>query len=278
MKNKIIIPDEWLGEKIEGAMERVLSREKTDVRQEENVPSGIESSADYWVISGVNYRGKTCRVGLLKQLLDNGNTKTQDGWAAHYESARQNNQFYTPDYPLLYGIGKALYSQKDDAAHAREVEEARAFLKDSARAKWLMTLTRIVYQPTASDTIVHNYGTRDSYETQTDFVDRDEWITDTRTPDVYKALLQTNDSVQEINTVVQWLTGVPAYMYRLNNRPQSLDERVARFNANSDRANLNCNRNADNRNASLGITFPSRASSSMKTAMIWIPNTSGVLS
>ncbi len=31
---------------------------------------------------------------------------------------------------------------------------------------------------------------------------------------------------------------------------------VARFNANSDRANLNCNRNHDNANASLGITFP----------------------
>jgi RNA-directed DNA polymerase len=48
----------------------------------------------------------------------------------------------------------------------------------------------------------------------------------------------------------------------------SLDEfakLVARFNANSDRANLNCNRNPSNSNASLGITYGSKANLKMKT-------------
>jgi len=40
---------------------------------------------------------------------------------------------------------------------------------------------------------------------------------------------------------------------------------VARFNANSDRANLNCNRNPSNSNSSLGITYSSKDNDTMKT-------------
>jgi len=40
---------------------------------------------------------------------------------------------------------------------------------------------------------------------------------------------------------------------------------VARFNANSNRANLNCNRNPDNRNDELGITQASLGNNTMKT-------------
>jgi len=40
---------------------------------------------------------------------------------------------------------------------------------------------------------------------------------------------------------------------------------VARFNANSNRANLNCNRNPTNENSSLGITYDSKAKNIMKT-------------
>lgn len=40
---------------------------------------------------------------------------------------------------------------------------------------------------------------------------------------------------------------------------------VARFNANSDRTNFNCNRNPTNTNASLGITYGSKATYNMKT-------------
>src|SRR3989344_3960995 len=182
----------------------------------------IQSSADFWSLSGVTYRNSVYSVDLMKTLLDSGNAKTQDQWAAHYEAGRDQNEFHVPDYPLLYGIVKTLYATRDDTTQSTEIAEVHKFLKDTSRAKWLMTLTRIQYQPNGAgnDIFIHNYGTRDRYEENADFVDIDKKIEASDDALPYQKLLGTNDTTSGILEIFKWLNDTDTYIYRVNKRPK----------------------------------------------------------
>src|SRR3989338_3878242 len=128
---KIIIPKYFMGEPIEGSLERALEASKqTSSSSSANVPpvSSIQSNNEEWEISGVQYRNGFCDVGLAKTLLDNGISRNQTDWASHYESVKGKNEFHAMDYPLLYGIVKALYTQRNDSTKAVEIAEAQKFL------------------------------------------------------------------------------------------------------------------------------------------------------
>lgn len=247
----IQIPDNFMGKPIKGAMEKVLAgAPPIPVGSKTNVQ--VNTIDDYWQISGIEYRNEIYTVDLLKNLLDGGNAKTQNDWASLYEEAKDKNRFHTPDYPLFYGLVKALYTTRDDTTKTQEIGEAQKFLKDNSRAKWLMTLTRIIYQPNRDDIVIHNFNTKDQYQEKTDFVGTDGNIKTTGDGSLYKALLGT-DNVQEINDVFQWPNGTNTYLWRVNSRPRKIDERVARFNANSGRADLGCNRDLSDSDSSLGV-------------------------
>ncbi len=207
----------------------------------------------YWRISGVNYLGGIHTVDLMKKLLDEGREKTQDKWAAHYERKRDRDEFHTPDYPLFYGLVKALYAARDDSAQSAQIVEAQKFIKNTSRSRRIMTLTRIAYQSTGDDLVIHNYGTRDSYERHVDFITSSEWITDTSKPASYQALLDTQDSVQDIDTVLHWFNGTNTYAWKINSKPDKVIERVGGFNASSGWAGLSCYRNLMFSDPTLGV-------------------------
>ncbi len=211
----------------------------------------IDGNSNHWTITGVNYRNQIQEVRLLKTLLDNGNAKTQDEWIEYSKQARARNDFYTGDYQLYHSLFKALYLSRD-SSNKQEIEEARVFLEKQFKERWLMTLTRIRYLPQGKDSVIHNYGMPDKLEIPVDFMGKDEWVKDSKTPQVYNALLGTNN-LQEINQIYSWITKKPAYLWRVNNKPKSVEERVAWFIAYSDRANFYCNRFVSGRDASFGV-------------------------
>lgn len=217
------------------------------------IEPSVSSSDAYWSIDGIQYRGARCRVDLMKTLLEAGVSKTQDQWATHYTANKPNGNFHAPDYPLLYGLLKGMHNIRSDPVHATTIEEARTFLQSSARAKWLMTLTRIQYNPSGRDKIIHNFGTNDRYDEEVDFVGPDHSVKSSTTPQIYPALLGTPDTLAEINSVFNWLNQTDAYLYRVNAKPREQIERVARFYAGSDWAYLDCGRGPQYSYAGLGV-------------------------
>ena len=157
---------------------------------------------------------------------------TQYEWAKRAEEAMPKGGLYTPDYPIFYGIVKA--------AKTAGLEDVRTFLRDKSLAKGFMTLTRIQYQSSGEDIIIHNFGTLDRYEEQVAFVGRDGKVNSSDAALPYQRLLGTYDNTQEILDVFKWLNGTDTYISRVNNRPSVVDERVAWFSAGSDRAYLGC--------------------------------------
>lgn len=249
---KIKIPDTFMGKPIQGSIEELLKGTPP-----ESIPPSeiiVQSTTDFWTISGVHYRDSIYDVDLTKILLDGGSLKTQDQWIAFSIDAQTRNEPYTPSAPLFYSVCAAAYKAKDDPTKRQQTEEIKAFLKKHLFERWLMTTTRIHYasQRGLDDRIVHDINmTSQSIVTET-FVYPDEWVKNSMRPSNYKALLGTDNPV-EIQNVFHWITEKDAYLWRLNNRTSQVEERVVSLDANSDELWLYCNRDPANTDASLGV-------------------------
>ncbi|HRZ85716.1 MAG TPA: hypothetical protein P5277_02955 [Candidatus Paceibacterota bacterium] len=221
---------------------------ETPQTQTDIYPVNINSTIDYWEIDGVKYRGKDCTVRLAKALLDNGIKKTQDDWAEYSIKARERGDFYVADMPLHHATFYALSKLDTD-----ESQEAREFVKNQMRAKYLMTLTRINYNPTGKDNVIHNYKIpNEQYQIDTDFVGKDGFISKVSPKDYLEYILGTQN-VNEIDAVYQKINQTPAYILRLNSKPKNKDECVAGFYANSGWAALYCSGGPGSSSASLGV-------------------------
>ena len=116
-----------------------------------------------------------------------------------------------------------------------------------------MTVNRIKYTPSGKDTIIHNYGLKDQYEIQENIVGREiELVKDTSNPKVYQAIL-SSDNRAEIQNIYKWITGKSTYLWRVNQKPENIDERVAWFYAFSVGAYLSCGRDPRSSNSALGV-------------------------
>ncbi len=244
----IKIPKTFAGKPIKGAIKRVLAKSektnKTPKNENKNSDINIQSIDDYWQIQGVNYMNEIKTINLAQQLLPN---MTQDKHAEYREQAISKGEFYTGDMPLYHAVFTALFNQKDKP----ESEQARQFIKKSMREKWLMTLTRIAYQPRGKDKIIHNYNTKDEYSLEENIVGEDRFIEDADRS-ALKALLGT-DNIQEIKDIYNWINGTDTYIWRINSKPNKVDERITRFDAVSDRADLDCDWDPAYRDPSLGV-------------------------
>jgi len=225
------------------ALARVKARENPNEKPE--TQTTIQNLQDAWKIEGVEYKNGIYNVNLSKQLLDNGNSKTQQQWADY---RNQTNGFYTADMPLHHAIFKALYQQRD----TNQAKEAREFLEQQFREKWLTTLTRITYTPRGKDKATHNFGTQEQYEIDENIIGEDGWIKNLKKPKFLEAILGSSD-IKEINNIYTWITNKEAYIWRVNSAPEQNTERVARFYAVSGRADLDCDRGPSGSNDSLGV-------------------------
>ena len=220
---------------------------ETETKVDSETPTNLTSTQDSWKIEGVEYRDGIYTVNLAKQLLDNGKAKTQNQWTDY---RNQSNSFYTADMPLHHSIFKALYQQRDTT----EAKEAREFLEQQFREKWLQTLTRITYTPKGKDKLTHNIGTQEQYEINENIVGENGQIINIKTPKFLEALLGSSNK-EEINNIYKWITNKDAYIWRINKNPKQNLERVAGFDSDSDWANLDCDRYLGISYASLGVNL-----------------------
>src|SRR3989344_4016037 len=217
----------------------------------------LEDLTGSYRITGIQYRNGIYTVNLFKELLPR---QTQDKHAEHRKQviADNTNEFYTPSYPEFHSVISTMEQNKDNSQYKDKIEEVRQFLKQQILDRWLMTLTRIQYNPeNQKDKVIHNYNQQDSYKIELDsFIGPDGYITDQNVTNVIiplQALLDTKQSLQEINSIYKWLTDGNAYIWRLNSEVSRTTESVARIVAGSDRVGFDCDGHINLSYASLGI-------------------------
>ena len=185
-------------------------------------------------------------IDLSEDLLS---AKTQDEHAKQTEEARKTGDFgifSIRDYQTLFD---ALNCLKDKT----EAESARRFIQKAFREVYPMTLTRLKYNPTGSqDNVIHDYKLQSQSSIKEDIVGADGEIRALKSQKALTAITG-EDNVQRIHEVYNWINGTDVYLWRVNSKPNTVDERVAGFVAVSGGAGLGCDWYTDGRVAGLGV-------------------------
>ncbi len=142
----------------------------------------------------------------------------------------------------------ALYDLRNTGSDARN---AMLFVRGAMRNNFPNTLTRIEYSPRGKDTIIHGYKTPEQEKIRVNFAGDNGDITKVLSAE--QSLALTGRKPEEVAKIIKYINESPAFAWRLNSKPDSVDERVARFNADSNSANFDCDWNDSFRVASLGV-------------------------
>ena len=187
-------------------------------------------------IPGVVYRGEAGTYRLFEDMTPSMN---QDKLAKLYEREKIAGNPHPIDAPLLWAIATSGYELRNESPN--DSERLREFLKAGFR-RYPNTLTRVIYNPSRKEEVIHNYGTSDAYSIAGKVVGVDAEVTQIPDKKVLELLLGTKNT-KRINQISQWVNNTDFYIWRENSRSPEKIERVARFGADDDRLNLGCYRN-----------------------------------
>jgi len=180
----------------------------------------IESLADSYRISGVMLDGEEHVVELDKTLLDGGNSHTQDEWVGLTQKV--------PSAKLYTAMILTLYTNKDhkDSKQKALVEELKGVLKQDFISHYMMTSTRVAYQPQGSDRVMQNYGQPGETLGTKNMTGSNCWIkTGCGADNELEALLGTNNCNQ-LENAFEWVSDKKPYFWRLNSKPSEEDVRA----------------------------------------------------
>ncbi|GEM_PF-6658778 len=186
---------------------------------------GIEEIAKGFHLDGVLYRGKLKSFDFMSEPLPECTS------SEHVRLAKKAgvHDYRAASAPHVYSICAALSKNKAGKYKAL-VEKARKSLCDilGSDANFILALSQVVYSPKGLDTAVHDVGLETSWRKKAHLVGSDGHITaaETSAREYVQALLDTNDSVKEVNAVFKWITARDSYAYRLNEPQDSEETRV----------------------------------------------------
>ncbi len=184
-----------------------------------------------WEIPGVIYQGETGTYRLFEEMTP---TLNQDQLAELYTKEKQKGNHHPTDMPLVWAIATRAYELRDED----QSKTLQQFLRSGLRT-FPNTLTRIIYNSSGEDRVIHNYGTSDEYSLQGDIVGSGGFVSELSDKTVLEKIIGTQDT-QKINEISQYVNGTDTYLWRLNSKPKQKDERVARFDAIGGRLGLDC--------------------------------------
>ncbi|MDP3734256.1 MAG: hypothetical protein Q8R37_03425 [Nanoarchaeota archaeon] len=188
----------------------------------------IESLDNRFRLQNVFYNGWFYTVDQSTKLLDDGDSHTQDRWLEWLNSDENVNKWQLPSGPLYHASVAALHYNQDihDKKQRNLVQQCRAMHVEDFKKYWMMTSTRIQYNPQGLDTIIDDYGSSQPREIKMNFVGPDKYVRkDSGLEQEIDALLGTSD-LEEVEQVYNGLTDKNPYLWRLNDKPNEETHRA----------------------------------------------------
>ena len=182
-------------------------------------------SEEYFEISGVNYKGNPHTYRLYNKMT---NSMNQDKLAEFYEKEKKEGNPHPMDSILHFSIFDSAVKSGD--------KDLMNFIQSGLR-KYPNTLSRVIYNHSSKDKIMHNYGTSDYYALTGDIVGEDCLVADIKDKKSLELLTGIKD-IEKLNKISQGINKTPMYLWRVNSKPSEKIERVVRFVADDDRLSL----------------------------------------
>ena len=196
-------------------------------------PSLTWESEKRFLIPAVSYRGETTDYRLFEEMTP---AMNQEQLAELYEKEKQKGNPYPTDVPLIWAICTSAYNLRNE--NPKTSKKLKNLLENNFK-KYPNILTKIIYNLSGKDKIIHNYKTSDQYSLDGKVVGSDGWIENIADKKVLEFFLGTSN-IEQINKVSQWINNTNVYFWRLNSNPKTKDERVARFSAVQGRLGFDC--------------------------------------
>jgi len=186
------------------------------------------SKVESWKISGVSHRDETGTYEVIGEMTP---LMTQDALAEKYGIG-------IPSMPLIWAIATKTHELKDQ--NPKDSEKLRVFLQNGL-GSYPNTSTRIIYNHSGKDKIIHNYKTSDQYSLDGKVVGPNDWINEILDENILEKLLGTSN-IKQINKVSQWINGIDMRLWRINSNPKTKIEKAARFSGGGYWLSLYCDR------------------------------------
>lgn len=181
------------------------------------VPFGIVRPQSFYTVQGVRLpNGAYGHVQVTEELLDNGRSRTQQGWQEY----RKETGWGPGSGPLITALLTALHDNKS----AENVEELRKIFGNDFRNNWMMTATGVAYRAKAPDMVTHDAGTPDERTLEARLIGPDGLINEGMSGEI-QVLLGSGD-ISKVMDVYRWVTGKESYLWRLNKQPEQSQERA----------------------------------------------------
>ena len=208
----------------------------------------IEELSDRFVLKGIPYQGGHHDVAWGKELLDNGQARTQDSWTYFL----QGSEWHLPDALTYHASLAALYQHKD-GSQSQLVERIRIVFSAHFKKHRLMTGSLVVYEPQGNDVVKHSPPPD---KVPAIIFGADGWVNaQSGFEDSIEALLGMRN-LTEVENVYSWLSEKKPYLWRLNNRLNQRAERAVVLGIIiNDRFNIFCIDYICNSWPALGVVY-----------------------
>jgi hypothetical protein len=200
----------------------------------------------HFIVPEVIYRGKTGTYGIFERMTS---AMNQEQLAEFYEREKQKGNPHPADAPLIWAIATKGYELRNK--NPKNAEKLRKLLKNGFR-EYQNTLTRIIFNNSGTDEIIHNYKTSEQYSIKDKVIGPDGFIDKVSNANILEQILGTKD-ITKINKVSQGINSTNIHIWRLNSKPDVREEGTVGFGANKERFNLNCYRAISDNNPAFRI-------------------------
>jgi len=210
-----------------------MAETRSGVVYHEPVEVTYKSKGNYFTLRDVRDRGKVAVYDFLKEMYPQMHFGDFFNRSAEDEEAERPHGASAPLHIALMQSGLR-GSGKD---------EFRTFLYGALRG-WPQAWTAVDFTPEGQpDRVVHNVGSRSQYILEGNFVGPNLWIRDADGPTkkTLKAIFGIGRT-KTLDKISQSINGTNSYFWRRNSPQKQTERSVARFSANGDRLDLNCDR------------------------------------
>ncbi len=205
----------------------------------------VEEQQHGYVLKCVPLRDEILTVGWSKDLLDDGKAHDLDRW----NEFTKTKDYKIPSTELYFASLLALYENRNGPQADLIGKIILVFARDFANS-FMMTSTRVTYMAKNKDKIMHSYGNNPKVVVM-DFCGSDGYVNSENKFEAEMEVLLGTNNCEKVEEVFKWVTGNLTYFWRINNKPNSKDERAVVFGVSNISSNFNIN-------ASEGISRPAR--------------------
>jgi len=193
----------------------------------------VAPSDGKFIFRNVSHNGRVySRVTLFEELSP---TMNFEKLLMYHETEKKKGNPSLMDLPWHISLFEKAHGLRE--THPDKSGRFRNFVQGVLRSQYPYTTTSVDYVPEEKDIVWGYKGTSDKYSVSENIIGPDREIVSVDAEAV--TALTSNSNLEQVKNVLSWINGkTPVWIWRVNSKPKTLDERAVGLGAGSVRLGL----------------------------------------